>query len=150
MRLNYLRNEPQMRSFAVAVQEISPQLIMSLSQDTTIVQLEKYVEQSIQLLTKSVTEQGGEVTGPPLGIFHGFLDADGGGPVEVCLPVGGKFAVTGDMVLRKSKSSGPFGRQMRQRPCWREKENNKHEETLHSTLNWPDYAVVRLYGRRED
>lgn len=85
----------------VAVHDAPAQLVASIRRKTKIDGLNAHITGSLEALNQFVTAQNGEAVGAPLGIFHGPVNADDDGPVEVCLPVRGKFAPAGDVVTRE-------------------------------------------------
>ncbi|OGO18800.1 MAG: hypothetical protein A2Z14_07505 [Chloroflexi bacterium RBG_16_48_8] len=53
----------------------------------TIEDLESYIEQAIETLVAHAREREAEITEEPLGIYHGAVNEDSNGPVEICLPI---------------------------------------------------------------
>jgi hypothetical protein len=43
------------------------------------------IDRSIRALQAHARAQGGEAAGAPLGIYHGEVNEDSNGPVEICL-----------------------------------------------------------------
>lgn len=99
--LKILRGEKNDMSFTVSVLEQPEQLILSISKHVYINELEPHIQGSIKALQAFVAQQEGEATGAPFGIFHGPVNDEENGRVEVCLPVKGSFDVNGDVVLRQ-------------------------------------------------
>ncbi len=85
----------------IAVHETAPQLVASISRKIKVDGLDAHITGSLQALNEFVADHNGEPTGAPFGIFHGPVNADDDGPVEVCLPVRGRFSAFGDVVLRE-------------------------------------------------
>ena len=56
------------------------------------------VDRSLKALYALVEAQGGSPAGPPLGIFHGPINHEDNGPIEVCLPVSGALAGQGTVI----------------------------------------------------
>lgn len=88
-------------TFEIDVKDVVPQQIVSISKHVYIDQLDSHVGGSVNFLTEFVKKQDGEIIGPPLGIYHGPVNREDNGPVEVCLPVRGKFTATGEVVVRE-------------------------------------------------
>lgn len=85
---------------------LDPQQIVSITSHTYVQDLEKRIETNLSTLKTYVSSQGGEVVGAPLGIYHGGITSEANGPIEVCWPVKGNFAPSGDVVVREL-SGGP-------------------------------------------
>lgn len=94
-------NEETSMNDDITVHEAAPQLVASISRKITVDNLNAHITGSLQALNEFVAAQNGEPAGAPFGIFHGPVNADDDGPVEVCLPVRGKFSASGDVVLRE-------------------------------------------------
>ena len=99
--LNTGEDEETSRMHEVEVHDAAPQLVASISRKIKIDGLDAHITGSLKSLNDFVADQNGETAGPPFGIFHGPVNADDDGPVEVCLPVRGKFAPAGDVVTRE-------------------------------------------------
>lgn len=99
--LDILRGEKSDMSFTVSVLEQPEQLILSISKYVYVNELEQHIQGSDKALRDFVAQQGGEIVGAPFGIYHGPVNHEENGRVEVCLPVKGSFDVSGDVVLRQ-------------------------------------------------
>lgn len=93
-------------SYQVEVMQLEPQQIVSITSHTYVQDLGTQIETNLSTLKAYVANQGGERAGAPLGIYHGAITSDANGPIEVCWPVRGKFAPSGDVVVREL-SGGP-------------------------------------------
>ena len=88
-------------AFEIGVKDVAPQQIVSISKHVYVGQLDSHIKESISFLGEVVTKQGGEIVGQAFGIYHGPVNREDNGPVEVCLPVRGKFSVSGEVVSRE-------------------------------------------------
>jgi DNA-binding transcriptional MerR regulator len=96
-----LRQETTAMTLEVSVRTTEPQPIISITHSVKVDQLGKHIGDSLKRLFALVEEQGGTTAGAPLGIYHGPINHEEDGPIEVCLPVQGQIAVTGDIAARK-------------------------------------------------
>jgi effector-binding domain-containing protein len=99
--LSGLRNKEAAMPYEVAVKELDPQLMVSKTSRTRITELEETMASSLSSLREFAARQSGEITGRPVGIYHGPINEEADGPIEVCLPVSGAFSPTGDIVVRE-------------------------------------------------
>jgi DNA-binding transcriptional MerR regulator len=96
-----LRQETISMALEVSVRTADPQPIISITRNVKVDQLGKFIDDSLKRLFGLVEEQGSTMAGPPLGIFHGPINHESDGPIEVCLPVQSKIAATGDVRARE-------------------------------------------------
>lgn len=87
--------------FMVDVIELDPQLVVSITGRTSEPQLDEVISSNLATLRKFVEEQGGKMVGGPMGIYHGPINEEADGPIEVCWPVQGRFSPFGDVVVRE-------------------------------------------------
>jgi DNA-binding transcriptional MerR regulator len=99
--LEMLRDKEVAMSFEVEITELDPQQIVSITSHTYVQDLDDCIKTTLSALKAYVSNQGGEHDGAPLGIYHGTITGDADGPIEVCLPVKGKFVPSGDVVVRE-------------------------------------------------
>ena len=71
----------------VTVKPIEPQAIISMTQRVTIDALVGTVHARVQRLRALADQHGWASAGTPFGIYHGSVNPNEDGPVEVCLPV---------------------------------------------------------------
>lgn len=88
-------------SLEVEERELLPQQVVSLTGHVLVSNLEQFIKDSLDTLNEYVTTQGGRISGAPLGIYHGAINHEDDGPIEVCLPVEGAFRATGEVRLRE-------------------------------------------------
>ena len=100
-----LQGEEERMTYDVHTKQVPKMKVVSICREVSIDELINYLQNSIQTLTESTTAQGGEVMGPPMGIYHGEVNEDSDGPVEVCLPVKGDVEPSGEIVTRELATS---------------------------------------------
>jgi DNA-binding transcriptional MerR regulator len=89
-------------AMTVTTRDLAPQLVLSISKRVKIDGLEEHIMESPKRLSAFADAQpSGKVTGRAFGIYHGPVNRDDDGPMEVCLPVKGAFTPAGDIVLRE-------------------------------------------------
>jgi len=97
----FLRKEVATMALEVNVKTVEPQPIISVTARLKVEQLDSHIGNSLGRLYALAEAQGAVVSGAPFGIFHGPINHDDDGPIEVCLPVQGAVAGAGDVVARE-------------------------------------------------
>ncbi len=96
-----LHSEVHEMEFDVSIQEIPEQLILSIRERVFVHQLDQHIRDSLKRMREYVAELSGITTGAPFGIYHGPINYDDDGPIEVCLPVKGNFVSQSDIAVYK-------------------------------------------------
>lgn len=87
-------------TFEVETRDYPAAQVVSVTRKVKIGELNGFIGGSLETLTAFVTAQGGEVTGAPFGLYHGPVNHEDNGPVEICLPVRGPFTAEGEIVVK--------------------------------------------------
>ena len=91
-------------SYEVQTRDIPAQTVLTTQRRVFLPDLSAFIGASMDRLHAEVQAQGAEAAGPPVVIYHGEVNADSDGPVEVCLPCAGPVQPTGDFTLREEAS----------------------------------------------
>lgn len=97
----YLRQEATTMALEVQTKTVDPQPIISLTRRVTVDRLDDHIQNSLQTLYALAKAHGLAVTGASFGIYHGPVNNDDDGPMEVCVPVRSMIATPGDVVARE-------------------------------------------------
>lgn len=89
-----------MSTLPVETRELMPQQVVSIEGQVLVGELDNFIVHSLARLRAFISDQGGTISGPPLGLYHGPINHDDDGPLEVCLPAEGAFRAVGDVRLR--------------------------------------------------
>lgn len=89
----YLQGEENDMSYEVDVRVVPGRQVLSVTKELYVSELPEYIQSSIEALIGSVTDQGASVVGAPEAIYHGQVDDDNNGPVEVTIPFEGEIVV---------------------------------------------------------
>ncbi len=84
---DYLQGKETIMTYTVNTKHVPEQPVISIRQTVSIQELGGYIDHSIEALQAHARMQSGEAAGAPLGIYHGEVNEDSHGPVEICLPV---------------------------------------------------------------
>lgn len=87
-------------TLAVSTRELTPQQVVSIEGHVLVGELGAFIARSLAQLRAFVAEQGGAIDGPPLGLYHGPINYQDDGPIEVCLPAEGAFRAEGEVRIR--------------------------------------------------
>lgn len=87
-------------SFKVNIKKIAPQQVLSITSRVKVDKLDDTIRQSLDKLYESLKQQKVVAADAPFGIFHGQINEQEDGPIEVCVPVNGKVKVGGDIALK--------------------------------------------------
>ncbi|MDQ3702886.1 MAG: MerR family transcriptional regulator [Chloroflexota bacterium] len=93
-------------SYPVKVKEVPAQHVVSQTSHVYVKDLEGFLRSSLDALAEHVQRVGGRQSGAPLAIYHGKVDEESDGPVQVCLPVAAP-AVAGDATASDQLPAGP-------------------------------------------
>jgi DNA-binding transcriptional MerR regulator len=91
----FLRHEENI-SMDVEVRTVAAQPIVSITRHVKVDRLEATITNEVQQLLEFVRQQGGQVAGTPLGLYHGPINAEEDGPIEICVPLAYPVSASGD------------------------------------------------------
>ena len=74
-------------SFEVNVKTITPQQVLSVTHHIKVNKLDETIRTSVEGMYALLKEQKVEASESPFGIFHGAINEQEDGPIEICLPV---------------------------------------------------------------
>ena len=86
-------------SFTVQQRFVPQQPVVSLTRRVYVSELKAFFEDSVRVLN-FITAQGGQGTGPMFAVYHGEVNNDSDGPVEICFPYSGDLGPGGEFTLR--------------------------------------------------
>jgi DNA-binding transcriptional MerR regulator len=85
--LHTILQEEQIMPYSVEVKDFPQLQIISINRKVSIKDLERYIQHSIETLIDYARTNDAKITLDPLGIYHGAVNEDSDGPVEICLPL---------------------------------------------------------------
>lgn len=103
--LGLIRQEGVCMSLEVTVRQQADQPILSLTKRTFVNQLDAVIRSAVDSLQRFAAEHKLVVRGASFGIFHGAINADNDGPIEICLPVDQLVEQPGEIVGRVLNAS---------------------------------------------
>lgn len=105
--LSHLREEHTSMAFDVQVKEMNAQPIVGIKRRVKVDGLEHHIGASLERLYALLPQQNATPSGSPFGIYHGPIDHEEDGPIEVCVPVQTDTQSSGEVVGRRV-SGGRF------------------------------------------
>jgi len=84
----------------VTVLTVDSQPIVSVTHRVTVGTLDRHIRESLDALFSYVACQGGTVAGAPFGLYHGPINEEEDGPIEVCVPVERGLPPAGEIAAR--------------------------------------------------
>ena len=88
-------------SFEVNAKSIAPQQVLSVTHHTKVNKLDETIRTSVDGMYALLKEQKVEASASPFGIFHGAINEQENGPIEICLPVNGQVKGKGDVQVKQ-------------------------------------------------
>jgi len=98
---DYLLGKEPTMAFEIKVREIPAQKVLSLSKEIYVKDLPPFIGSTIGKLTGRITAQGAQVSGAPEAIYHGQVDEDNNGPVEIVVPFAGEVVPAESITLKE-------------------------------------------------
>ena len=98
--IQQIQQEQTPMSFEVNVKQLAPQQVLSVTHHIKVSKLDDTIRKSLDTLYSLLKEQKVESASAPFGIFHGAINEQEDGPIEICLPVSGQVKGTGDVQVK--------------------------------------------------
>ena len=102
--IQQIRQEQNPMSFDVSIKSIPVQQVLSTTYHIKASKLDETILKSLEAFRKLLAEQQLEAASAPFGIFHGAINEQEDGPLEICMPVNG--AVKGNSKIQVKQLQG--------------------------------------------
>jgi len=99
--IQQIQQEQNPMSFEVNVKPIAPQQVLSITHHIKINKLEETIRKSLETMFALLKDQGIEAAAAPFGIFHGAINEQEDGPLEICMPVNGQVTGQGNVQVKQ-------------------------------------------------
>lgn len=96
--------EEEVMAYPIEVKDVPQMNVISIQRKVIIKDLENYIKHSIETLITYARARQAVITEEPMGIYHGAVNEESDGPVEICLPVDRVLTPTNEIT---SKSIAP-------------------------------------------
>ena len=99
--IQQIRQEQIPMSFEVNVTSIPTQQVLSQTHHIKASKLDETILKTIETFRSLLAEQKLEAASAPFGIFHGAINEQEDGPLEICLPVNGTVKGSGKIQVKQ-------------------------------------------------
>lgn len=99
--IQQIQQEQNPMSLEVNVKQIKSQQVLSAVHHIKVNKLDETIRTSVDSMYTMLKEQNVEATDAPFGIFHGAINEQEDGPLEICLPVNGQVAGRGNVQVKQ-------------------------------------------------
>lgn len=96
-----LRDEEDPMPYEITIREVGAQPIVSISRRLKVAGLGDFIREGTTTLYRALERRGVAPVGPPFGLYHGPVNQEDDGPVEVCVPVTQPVELGGEMQARE-------------------------------------------------
>ena len=86
--------------YEVHTREVAEQKVLTVQRRLTVGELDAFQAQALAQLRQHLRDSSATVAGAHLAVFHGPVDDDSDGPLEVCLPFTGLVEPAGELTVR--------------------------------------------------
>lgn len=97
----FLQKETSAMTYEVAIKTIPTQQVLSLTHHIKVDKLDRTIQESLHRFQVLLNEQNATPRGAPFGIFHGPINMQEDGPIEICQPVPEKITTKGEVTLKE-------------------------------------------------
>lgn len=88
-------------SFEVNVKQIPEQQVLSSTHHIKVNKLDETIHKTVDRMYALLKEQSVTADAHPFGIFHGAINEQEDGPLEICLPVTGQIKGNGEIEVKQ-------------------------------------------------
>jgi DNA-binding transcriptional MerR regulator len=99
--IQQIQQEQNPMSFEVNVKSIVPQQVLSVTHHIKVNKLDQTIRESVDTMYAILKEQKAEASASPFGIFHGAINEQEDGPLEICLPVNAQVKGKGEVQVKQ-------------------------------------------------
>lgn len=99
--IRQIRQEQNPMSFEVNIKSIPTQQVLSMTHHVKASKLDETILKSLEAFRSLLAEQKLEAASAPFGIFHGAINEQEDGPLEICMPVNGIVKGNGKIQVKQ-------------------------------------------------
>ncbi len=99
--ISFVQKETAIMTYEVTVKTIPPQQVLSQTHRIKVDKLDATILESLGALYALAREQNVTPVEAPLGIYHGAINTQEDGPIEICLPVNGQATPQGNTAVKE-------------------------------------------------
>ena len=98
--IQQIQKENPPMSFEVNIKQMAPQQVLSATYHIKVNKLDETIRKSVDTMYAMLEAQKFAASAPPFGIFHGAINEQEDGPLEICLPVNGQVESKGNIQVK--------------------------------------------------
>ena len=87
VRIRLLGEEGSLEMYEVQVRDVPEQTVLTEQRHVRVQDLPGWIDQAMERLLKNAAGHGDGMTGPCFIVYHGEVNEESDGPVEICLPI---------------------------------------------------------------
>jgi DNA-binding transcriptional MerR regulator len=99
--IRIIQQEINPMTLEVNVKKIPTQQVVSLTRHIKIDKIDETIIQSVSALRTLLQKQNAHAKDTPFGIFHGVINEQEDGPLEICIPADGNLKEEGDAQVKQ-------------------------------------------------
>jgi DNA-binding transcriptional MerR regulator len=92
-----IERQEEVMPFEVSVNQFKPQRVTCIEARVKVDRLNAFIQRSLETLQTYVEGQGATLVGSPVGIYHGQINQEEDGPIQVCWEVEGDIQPSDDI-----------------------------------------------------
>jgi effector-binding domain-containing protein len=96
-----IQQERNPMTLEVNVKKIPTQQVVSITRHVKVPKLDTTISQSISVLQNFLQKQKANASDAPFGIYHGAINEQEDGPIEICLPVDRNLKADSDVEVKQ-------------------------------------------------
>jgi len=99
--IQIIQQEINPMTLEVNVRKIPTQQVVSLTRHVKVPRLDETISQSVSTLRALLQKQNASIKDSPFGIFHGAINEQEDGPIEICIFADGELKSEGDVQVKQ-------------------------------------------------
>jgi DNA-binding transcriptional MerR regulator len=99
--IQLIQQEINPMNLEVNVRTIPAQQVLSITRRVKVDRLESTIQETVERLKSMLTDQNTAAADAPFGIYHGAINEQDDGPIEICLPVHGSVKAEGEVEVKR-------------------------------------------------
>jgi DNA-binding transcriptional MerR regulator len=99
--IRIIQQEKNPMTLEVDVKKIPAQQVVSITRHVKVDKLEGTIQDAVATLQSTLAGQNVSAMDSPFGIYHGTINEQDDGPIEICIPFNGNIKTAGDMQVKQ-------------------------------------------------
>jgi len=95
----YIKKEQETMSLDISVQSFPESRVVSITKHIKVEPFQTFIPTALKQISAFIKESGATIVGDPICFYYGPVNESDDGPVEICLPVEGQIAPSGEIQI---------------------------------------------------